>query len=411
VIVSLAAVIMGTGYTNRGLEHSAVAKLLLVFAAWGLVRTVPNLGKDGIDAVRDAALWYYALLAIPICALVLWDPGLIRRWASGYRRLIPWILVYSPFALLLARSAANGLAPIVPGSTISFWDHKPGNIAVHVTIALAFLWLVPQAGGRSRPALTGLATLVLLMVATQNRGGFVAALVGLGLLWLFARRRGRMVLVMISTILLFIVVGWGLNVRVRGEQNRNVSVEQLVQNVQSLTGGDHAQAAGNLDTNVQFRSELWSGVMSKVKTEKRVLTGLGFGPNIAAELGFQGQQAAQLRSPHNSHIDVFARMGVIGSAIWIALWAVWYGIALRARSRLRTVGYRFEASLVEVSVVGATTILINAYFDPTLESPQVAIWLWTLVGLTLGLAAISRRAAAAQPDWRRPGNALPPPRG
>ena len=39
-------------------------------------------------------------------------------------------------------------------------------------------------------------------------------------------------------------------------------------------------------------------------------------------------------------------------------------------------------------------ILINSYFDPTLESPQVAIWLWTLVGIGLGLAAIARRAAA-----------------
>jgi hypothetical protein len=65
--------------------------------------------------------------------------------------------------------------------------------------------------------------------------------------------------------------------------------------------------------------------------------------------------------------------------------------ALRARSKFRAVGRRFETSLVEVCVVGVSAILINAYFDPTLESPQVAIWLWTLVGVTLGLAALARR--------------------
>ena len=49
---------------------------------------------------------------------------------------------------------------------------------MQVTIALAFLWLVPNIGGRFRPSLTGLATVVLLIGATQNRGGLVAATVG-----------------------------------------------------------------------------------------------------------------------------------------------------------------------------------------------------------------------------------------
>jgi hypothetical protein len=411
VFAGLAAAIMATGYIHRGLRHSAVAKLLLVFAAWGLARTIPNLEKDGLDAVRDAALWYYSLLAIPICALVLWQPDLVRRWARSYRRLLPWFLVWSPLALFLAKEANNGLKPMVPASSISFWAHQPGNIAVHVTIALAFLWLVPEAGGRLRPLLTGIATAVLLIGATQNRGGLVAALAGLGVLWLLAKRRGRVTLVMVSTVLVFIVIGWGANVQIRGEQNRRISVEQLIQNVGSLKGDSHSQAPGNLDSNVQFRDQLWSAVINKVKTEKKVLTGLGFGPNIAKEVGFQGQSAIQLRSPHNSHIDVFARMGAIGFAMWIALWALWYVIALRARLRLRTVGRAFEMSLVEVAIVGTTAILINAYFDPTLESPQVSIWLWTLVGITLGLAAIGRRATATQPESQLPDNAMPRPPG
>jgi hypothetical protein len=31
-----------------------------------------------------------------------------------------------------------------------------------------------------------------------------------------------------------------------------------------------------------------------------------------------------------------------------------------------------------VCMVGVTATLVNAYFDPTLESPQAAIWLWTV---------------------------------
>ena len=60
--------------------------------------------------------------------------------------------------------------------------------------------------------------------------------------------------------------------------------------------------------------------------------------------------------------------------------------------------------LTEVCVVGAVAILVNAYFDPTLESPQVAIWLWTIVGIGLGLAAIAR--LATKPHHTTPGTSL-----
>jgi hypothetical protein len=391
LVVAMACV--ATPYLHRGLERSTVAKLLLAFAAWGVVRTVPYFGQYHFDAVRDAALWYYSLLAIAVCALVLADPDLVPRWAGWYRRLIPWILALGPVSLLLGRVPSRW--PIVPGSAISFWDHKQGNIAVQVSIALAFLWLVPGTSRRSRALLTGFATVLLLMVATQNRGGFVAALVGLAVLWLLAARRGRgrLVLAMLATVVLLFAVGWGMNIHVKGAQNREVSVGQLVQNVQSLTG-QGSDANGNLSSNVEFRDQLWSGVLKKVKTEKKVLTGLGDGTNIAAALGFQGQQVDQLRSPHNSHLDVFARLGLIGAALWVAIWGAWFSIALRARSRLRMRGYALEAGLVGVSIVGVTATLVNAYFDPTIESPQVALWLWTLVGLTMGLAAISRRTTS-----------------
>jgi len=387
MLVVLGMACAATPYFHRGLERSTVAKLLLVFAAWGVVRTVPYLGQYRFDAVRDAALWYYSLLAVAVCALVLADPDLVPRWAGWYRRLIPWILALGPVSLLLARTPVG---PIVPGSGISFWDHKQGNIAVHVTIAMAFLWLVPDTKGRNRTLLTGLATIVLLMVATQNRAGFLAALAGLAVLWLLTARRLRMVLAMLAAVALLFAVGWGLNIHVKGAQNRELSIGQLVQNVRSLTG-QGSNANGNLASNVEFRDQLWSGVLKKVKTDKKVLTGLGAGTNIAAQLGFQGQQATQLRSPHNSHLDVFARFGLIGFAIWAAIWGAWFTVALRARWRLRRRGYALGAGLVGVAIVGVTAILVNAYFDPTIESPQVALWLWTLVGLTLGLAAISRR--------------------
>jgi O-Antigen ligase len=397
VLLAAAAAFIGTGFMRRGLEHSTVAKILILLAAWGALRTIPNIGADGLNAIRDAALWYYSLLAIPVCAVLLWDENILRRWTRGYRKLIPWVLIWSPIALFIAKKAEAGLFPNVPGSTISFWTHEDGNIAVQVTIAVAFLWLVPGIGGRFRAGLTGLATIILILVATQNRGGFVAAGVALFVAWLFAKRRGRMTTVMVATLLFLLIAGWGLNIHYTGQQGRSISVDQLVQNLGSIAGGGKADATapGNLDSNIQFRQQLWSAVITKVKEDKKVLIGLGFGVNVAELVGFQGQANPPLRSPHNSHVDIFARMGLIGAALWLLLWGFWGAGVLRARAKLKKLGRSFETGVLQVCIVGVVAILVNAYFDPTLESPQQAIWLWTLVGISLALVAISKRNAGA----------------
>ena len=60
-------------------------------------------------------------------------------------------------------------------------------------------------------------------------------------------------------------------------------------------------------------------------------------------------------------------------------------------SGLHPEGRGFESLFAHIdgdpdcSLVGVTAILINAYFDPTLESPPVALWLWTMFGLGLAL--------------------------
>ncbi|MDQ1511752.1 MAG: hypothetical protein QOG50_3596 [Actinomycetota bacterium] len=403
MLIGIAAVLLGTGYVRRGFQRSTVAKVLLVFAAWGLARTIPFVEADGFNAVRDAALWYYALIAIPVCALVIADPEILPKWTRAYGRFIPWLLVYSPIALLLSKAAGNGFGPKVPGSAISIFDHKGANVSVQVAIALAFLWLVPEAGGRFRLHLTALATVVLLVGATQGRSGFVAAAAALALVGYFGHGRGRLAFAMGATVLLIVVAGWGLNVRIAGDQGRTISVDQLAANLGSVVGANSAQAPGNLDANVRFRDRLWSATLHKVKADQKVLTGLGFGVNIAKAVGLQGTGPVQLRSPHNSHLDIYARMGLIGITIWIALWGLWCITMLRARSMFRALGRRLEMGLVEVSIVAAVAILINSYFDPTLESPQVAIWLWTFVGIGLGLVAIARRATSVR---RTPGTAL-----
>jgi hypothetical protein len=41
-------------------------------------------------------------------------------------------------------------------------------------------------------------------------------------------------------------------------------------------------------------------------------------------------------------------------------------------------------------IVSSAAILINSIFDPALEGPQVAWWLWAMLGLGIAMVALER---------------------
>jgi hypothetical protein len=374
-------VAVATGYLRLALRHSLPLAILLVFVVWGLARTLPLFPSYGVDSIRDAALWYYALMAVLVATMVIAVPELPQRWARAYTPFIVVLLLWLPLSLLIAGSDV----PALPGSGVPLFSHKPGNTAVAAVTAIAFLWVVPgqSLGSRARVLLTALGTVVILAVGTQNRGGLVAAVAGLLLLGVLLGRRIRtMAAVMVATVAIGLVLGWGLDVHVPGGQGRDYSVAQLVASAASITQGQN----GDLGGTVAFRDQLWAGVLNLASAQGDLTTGLGFGPNLAQQLGVSIGASDPLRSPHNSHIDVLARMGIVGAVLWAAFWGSWFVLMFR-RSRDDS-SYLSPQSrgILKVCMVGVAATLVNAYFDPALESPQVAIWLWALVGLGLGIA-------------------------
>jgi O-Antigen ligase len=387
VILLLGAAFVGlaTGHLRVALRNSIPFALLLIFVAWGLARTLPLIPSYGLYSIRDAALWYYALMAVLVATLVMAVPDLPHKWARAYTPFVVVLLLWSPVALFLAKLSG----PVIPGGGgVPLFSHHPGNIAVAAVTAIAFLWLVPthSLSWRARNLLTGVATVIILAVGTQTRGGLVAAAAAILLAGaLLGRRRWNMIAVMVGTVFVSFILGWGLNVDVPVGQGRDYSVAQFVENVASISQG--SQGDTQLNSTVQFRTDLWSGVINLAYNQNALVTGLGFGPNLAQELGTSGGGGEPLRSPHNSHVDILARMGVVGGILWGAFWVSWYVVMFR-RSRDGSSFMPPESrGLIKVCMVGVTATLVNAYFDPTLESPQVAIWLWTLVGLGLGIVA------------------------
>lgn len=389
--VGVVGVLGATRYLRIPLRDEPILAVLAAFGLWGAIRTVPGFAEYGIDALRDSALWYYTMFAFLAVAATTRSMELPDSLRAQLVRLTPWLLAWLPIALILVPVSES--APSMPFSTVSILSHKPGNGAVAAILVLGVMWLFPQTrSARNRAAWSIVALLVIALVATQNRGGLLGALAGAAVGLAFLRDRMRVATKAVAVIALGLTFATVLQIKVPfpGLQGREFSASQLVTNVASV--GD-ADSPGNLDGTVQGRRELWSRVIDKQIAAGRLIDGSGFGPNLATEVGVYDDGTDRLRSPHNSHLDVLARMGVVGLALWVWLWVGWYCRLISGCRRLaRRAQYASRQTAVLCMMV-ASTVLVSTFFDPQLEGPQIAVLLWTTFGI--GVSVTSRKACRA----------------
>ena len=178
--VGILGAFFGTRWVRKAVADDNLLAVVALFMLWGLARTIPNIPHYGVlNAVRDASLWYYAAFAILFVTVSNVVDELPARLVRGFSRIVPWLILWLPIALLISKAGLH--TPHFPTSDVSAIDFKTGNIAVSLTIAISFLWLVPQAAisSRVRLALSFVGLMGLALVATQTRGGALAAGVGL----------------------------------------------------------------------------------------------------------------------------------------------------------------------------------------------------------------------------------------
>jgi O-antigen ligase len=416
--LGLLAIMAGTQWLRRSLEGDVLLGTLIVYMVWCFFRTVPNMHLFGIQVtVRDAALWYYAGFAIALVAACTAVPNMLQKFVQGFRVVLPLVTIWLPVALILERSGING--PKFRYSSVPLFSHKPGNICCAAAVCLAFLLLVPvKSNGngngngsgngngkkparfrllRQRPYRPGIwVTLIVINVftmllgATQTRGGALAELIAVLLMFCLMERTRRSRTIVAFVAGLALVVGFGLVTNATYHtQKRTISVSQLFQNASSVTGGGSANS--QLSGSVNFRFDLWGNILSKQETTSHLINGFGFGPNLARTGGLNprpNQPATlQLRSAHNSWLDIFARTGIIGTLLLLVVWLGWFRRMGMAHRRARDDEIR---GVIGVAMVGCLAIWLNSFFDPTLEGAQVAAVLFTLFALGIVAARQSQ---------------------
>lgn len=370
---------------GRAIRKSPALKALSLWMGWGALLLVLAIARYGLDAIRDSALWYYGLSALLITFLLLSNAGRLGRWLELYRRVMPYALAWYPLAIVLSVFGRGG--PMLPFTNVPFTSHKVGNIAVHTAIFLAYIWLVDGEAraysATQRRILTSGGILILLITAVQNRGGMVAGAIGLLIaVMLMKSRRSEFGLVMGGTVVIVFTLALVSNVSIPLFGSRSLSAEQLITNVTSVVD---PSAGSSRETNTTaWRLDIWGRVLNDVSQDSPIM-GFGPGPDLGEIYDIGGRGRETLRNPHNSHVGILARMGFVGIVMWAGLWTVWVIQLLLLRQRLLAQGRRSEAAVSAWLVVTAAVILTNAIFDPTLEGPQVAVWLWAFFGIGAAL--------------------------
>lgn len=370
--------------------------LLLIFMLWGLLRTLPYLSLHGLDALRDAVLWLYALFALAVSFAV--SRVDLERLAARYRKLLPFFIGWVPIAGLLT-FALGAAIPHTPGSNVPFVAFKGGDVGVHLAGAAAFLLSGLFVANPSQLRTLGETLLwpgwlaALGIAGAVNRGGLLSA--SLGVLATIALRPSRRSLRFVWVSLLVLSLLVLVNPTVSTGRGRELSVRQLANNVLSLAG---RSSEGDLNATKEWRLLWWEEIIDYTVKGPYFWTGKGFGINLADDDGFQVEADGSLRSPHNGHLTILARMGVPGLVLWVGFNLAFGLTLLRAARRAHRQGWTFWAAIDIWLLVYWLAMLLNASVDVYLEGPQGGIWFWSIVGFGLAAITIQRQDEVGASD-------------
>lgn len=375
----------------RELLKSPTVVLILAFALWGFARTLPYLGTYKIDALRDGVLYGYAAFALIIAGMVVSQPQLLPWILRKYRKFACVFLMVMPF-FWVAGQVLSGKVPLWPWAPdVPIIDLSPGDAPVHLGAIVAFaivglfrseLLGLPR---RLLEAVMPLLALSLVAIAgAVSRGGLVSFGLAASAGFIMRPRSAwarNMAFVLMVALPAVVLVDPRLPVPGR---DREFSARQLLLNVTSIVSENRV---GDLDGTKQWRLRWWGKIVDYTFHGEYFWMGKGFGINLADSDGFQVEfDATPLRSPHNGHLSVLARMGVTGFVLWVLIQVSWLYAMLNAYIRARQRSHLTWMMLFVFLVAYWLAISFNAAFDVYLEGPMGGVWYWSVIGF--GLASV-----------------------
>ncbi|MBI1356924.1 MAG: hypothetical protein GC160_21500 [Acidobacteria bacterium] len=362
-----------------------ISTLLMLYMGLGAALTAFWLPTWKMAAVRDAAVWFYAIFFAVGITIAEDDPLGDRVWI-WLRRFFIVALVWNT-ANYLTGEKLSTMGPLVPFRGVPLLSNSREEPLQH--LAMGFVLVLATNMFRGRPitraflSIVSMAGFVFFMLS-EARGvkvGFALGVMAVVALGLAPGRKTPLA----SRTTAGIVLGCIVLVLVLGVANIDFGEAMHADRVKDL---------GDMSTEgtAYWRLVWWKGLFREVMA-KDPLFGLGFGVNLSDYSPIlsidPGEHDAgfPVRSPHNINMTVFSRMGLVGAVIWVALLATSLGgLFLRIwRGRAQGVPYTPERrEELQFWILMLLTTWGDSSFAVLMEGPVMAIWFWFALGFSTG---------------------------
>ena len=369
----------GHGRELKAMLHSPITRAWLLMIVFALGHLGFDLPRYGAYAVRDASFvlegvfltlgfisarggyeirLFLRMMAVLfavnlIYALTFPFQEAIREASpvSGIFLSVPLLGSYTHTALFLL---VGSLFFLLLGKRATGW---PLPVVVIIAAAQAGWSLVLQV--RSMYLGMALSVLLLVLLGGVRSGGL----------------RKAVIVIAAACLLVFSVDFFGIELR--GRVGR-VDAEFLLSHVRSLLLQPGTPGLGTVKWRLDLLPELWARWTRGITN---VLVGEGFGEPL---IDYVGLGSVVIRAPHNTHITVAMRLGLVGLAIWVFVHASIVALLFGGLRR-----YRSDEALKSLYLWLFLSYLLSMLFtsvEPWLEFSFGAVPFFTLVGFVMGLA-------------------------
>ena len=346
-------------------------KLILFFIIISCIYILRGFAKyDIIDLIRDSFIFQYGWF---VFILFLFKDKLEQIWQTLF-----FIYKWLPFVALLnfiLQYFVPFFETVAPFGCIPILLYKNGDMGVQLLIStLLLLYSFENKTLKWRVLLSLVIALDFLILASYSRSGIVAFLASI-LCFIYFNKDIQLqsrvrLLIKYLPIILLVVTPIYINIKVTENfQGRAVGLEQIKNNFSSIVGGTTDATSEN---NVVWRLVWWAKIIDYSFSSPNFFIGKGLGMNLATDDDIITLDDS-LRSPHNFHLNIMSRFGVLLFMIWMYFLIQ----LLKPLFKKQLQGKRLLIGCILIA------FLLNASFDVFLEGPMGAFPFWTWLGLYL----------------------------
>jgi len=350
--------------------------LFVFLFAFVVIRALTSVSNGPLlDWIRDAAPFLYGFLAFVAAHSFARAPAEVR---AKTMRVFWYALVFHlVWMIFVTLTGTRGFA--TPLGSAGIFEMRPDIDAALLGVGAGIFLLRAFREPKKFWPIFATISSVACVLLMNSRAALISVALSLGLAYLlhYSTTRGKTMIRSFMQLAVPIVLLFGL-----------ISLPLTAPGQRILATIDRSQTGTVGQVNAQgterARQLVWSGVVEWTNKEgSRQLFGSGFGNDFLTESGtlqyLEGTTYENVRSPHNWFVGVYARMGLVGLALAVAVCAQLLVTILRHRKRIAADPLLSLTALITVAILPVATLGV------VLESPFGAVPFWWAAGILFTL--------------------------